>query len=257
MFFKRFQFSLLILAAVLVCSFSKPVVAAIASSHFDANPSVIAQDAPEAEEFVLPPLPYEYSALEPNIDLETMTIHHDRHHAGYVQNLNEAIALYPELKGQTVQSLLLNLESMPEDIKNTVRNSGGGHANHTMFWSIMTPYSGEPSGEIGNAINATFGDFETFKSQFNDAGKSVFGSGWVWLVTNGDGSLEIATTPNQDSPLMEGKYPIMGNDVWEHAYYLKYQNKRGDYLDNWWNVVNWEAVNERFELASSDSSWKK
>lgn len=257
MFFKRFQFSLLILAAVLTCSFLKPVVAAIAISYFDANPSVIAQDDPKAEEFVLPPLPYEYSALEPNIDLETMTIHHDRHHASYVQNLNEAIALHPELKGQTVQNLLLNLETIPEDIKNTVRNSGGGHANHTMFWSIMSPNSGEPSGEIRNAINATFGDFETFKTQFNAAGKSVFGSGWVWLVANGDGSLEIATTPNQDSPLMEGKYPIMGNDVWEHAYYLKYQNKRGDYLNNWWNVVNWEAVNERFELASSNQSWKK
>ena len=204
----------------------------------------------DAEEFTLPPLPYAYDALEPSIDSETMSIHHDKHHMAYVKNLNEAIALHPELKGKSVEELLQNLDTVPEDILDTVRNNAGGHANHTMFWSIMTPDSqGEPTGAIAEAIDNTFGDFSTFQEEFNTAGKKVFGSGWAWLIVNSDGELEVVSTSNQDSPLMEGKYPIMGNDVWEHAYYLKYQNKRADYLDAWWNVVNWDEVNKRFEAA--------
>jgi len=203
-------------------------------------------------EFTLPPLPYGYDALDAYIDSETMTLHHDKHHAGYVKNLNEAIASYPDLQGKSVEELLLNLDTIPEDILTTVRNNGGGHANHTMFWSIMTPDAQlEPSGEIAEAINATFGNLDIFKEAFNTAGKKQFGSGWAWLVMNSDGSLEVTSTANQDSPLIEGKYPIMGNDVWEHAYYLKYQNKRGDYLDAWWNVINWDEVNQRFLAAQS------
>lgn len=205
-----------------------------------------------SNEFTLPPLPYDYDALSAAIDSQTMTLHHDRHHAGYVENLNEAIAMYPELKGKSVEELLQNLDTIPEDIMTTVRNNGGGHANHSMFWSIMTPDSSiEPTGEIAEAINTSFGDFATFKEEFNAAGQSQFGSGWAWLVMNQDGELEITSTANQDSPLMEGNYPVMGNDVWEHAYYLKYQNKRGDYLDAWWNVVNWDEVNNRLEIAKS------
>ena len=201
-------------------------------------------------EFTLPPLPYAYDALSEYIDARTMTLHHDKHHASYVEKLNEAIASYPELQGRTIEDLLSNLDEIPQDIQTTVRNNGGGHANHTMFWSIMTPdSSGEPTGAIAEAINETFGDFETFKQEFNDAGKNQFGSGWAWLVLNNDGSLAVTNTPDQDSPIIDGSYPIMGNDVWEHAYYLKYQNKRGDYLDAWWNVVNWDEVNQRFERA--------
>ena len=203
-----------------------------------------------SDEFTLPPLPYAYDALNPYIDGETMTLHHDKHHAGYVKNLNEAIASHSELQGKSVEELLLNLDTVPEDIKTTVRNNGGGHANHTMFWSIMTPdVQAEPTGEIAEAINTTFGDFATFQDEFNSAGKNQFGSGWAWLVMNSDGTLEVTSTANQDSPLLSGQYPIMGNDVWEHAYYLKYQNKRGDYLDAWWNVVNWNEVNNRLQAA--------
>jgi superoxide dismutase, Fe-Mn family len=204
------------------------------------------------DEFTLPPLPYAYDALDAYIDSETMTIHHDKHHAKYVKNLNEAIALHPDLKGQSIEDLLLNLDTLPEDIMTTVRNNGGGHANHTMFWSIMTPESqGEPTGEIAEAIKATFGDFATFQEEFNTAGTKRFGSGWAWLVMNDNKELEVTSTANQDSPLLEGQYPIMGNDVWEHAYYLKYQNKREDYLNAWWNVVNWDEVNKRFQAANS------
>lgn len=203
------------------------------------------------EVFVLPPLPWEYSALEPYIDLETMTIHHDRHHAGYVKKLNKAIATHPELKGQTVEALLQNLDNLPEDIREAVHNNGGGHANHTLFWSIMTPNGGEASGSIKEGIDATFGDIETFKAQFNAAGNSLFGSGWVWLVMNPGGLLEIITTPNQDNPLSIGYFPIIGVDVWEHAYYLKFRNKRSEYLSTWWNVVNWQVIDERFQLAKA------
>ena len=203
-------------------------------------------------EFTLPPLPYDYDALDDYIDTQTMTLHHDKHHAGYVKNLNEAIALHPDLQGLSVEELLLDLDNLPEDIITTVRNNGGGHANHSMFWSIMTPDSqGQPTGEIATAINESFGDFATFQEEFNTAGTKRFGSGWAWLVMDENGALEVMDTANQDSPLLENKYPIMGNDVWEHAYYLKYQNNRGDYLDAWWNVVNWEEVNNRFIAAQN------
>ncbi|MBO0350404.1 superoxide dismutase [Phormidium pseudopriestleyi FRX01] len=202
----------------------------------------------------LPPLPYPYNALEPHIDARTMELHHDRHHASYVSNLNKALENNANLRNQSVESLIRNLNQVPEDIRTTVRNNGGGHVNHSMFWEIMSPNGGgEPTGAIAQAINETFGSFETFKEQFNQAGSSQFGSGWVWLVRNAQGQLEITSTPNQDSPLMDGQYPIMGNDVWEHAYYLNYQNQRGEYLNSWWNVVNWEEVNRRFELASQAS----
>ncbi|MBD2777627.1 superoxide dismutase [Iningainema tapete] len=199
----------------------------------------------------LPPLPYPYEALEPHIDRATMQFHHDKHHATYVKNLNEALNKHPQLKGKSVEDLLRNLNSVPEDIRTTVRNNGGGHVNHAMFWRIMKPQGGgEPTGALATAINQNFGSFANFKKQFNEAGGKRFGSGWVWLARNNGGKLEITTTPNQDTPLSEGKYPIMGNDVWEHAYYLKYQNRRTDYLDAWWNVLNWDEINTRFAAAS-------
>ncbi len=198
----------------------------------------------------LPPLPYDYNALEPHIDAKTMTFHHDKHHAGYVKNLNTALGKYPQLKQQTVEQLLGNLNSVPEDIRNTIRNNGGGHVNHSMFWEIMKPNGGgEPNGAIANAIKDNFGSFNDMKNQFNEAGGKRFGSGWAWLVFNKDGKLEVMSTANQDSPFSEGQYPIMGNDVWEHAYYLNYQNRRKDYLEAWWNTINWDEVNTRFEAA--------
>ncbi|MEC4881204.1 MAG: superoxide dismutase [Scytonema sp. PMC 1070.18] len=214
----------------------------------------LAQNAPETTQaspgktgtIELPPLPYAYDALEPHIDARTMEFHHDKHHAAYVKNLNAALDKYPELKSKSVEELLRDLNSVPEDIRRTVRNNGGGHVNHSMFWRIMTPKGGgEPQGPIASAISKNFGSFAAFKKQFNEAGTSRFGSGWVWLVLNQDDKLEVMTTANQDSPLSEGQYPIMGNDVWEHAYYLKYQNRRADYLDAWWNVLNWEEINRR------------
>ena len=218
------------------------------TAEINTSNSLVAQTS--QEEFTLPLLPYAYDALSEYIDAQTMTLHHDKHHAGYVEKLNEAIALHPELQGMTIEELLSNLDEIPQDIQTTVRNNGGGHANHIMYWSIMTPdSSGEPTGAIAEAINEAFGDFETFQQEFNDAGKSQFGSGWAWLVLDKDGNLAVTNTANQDSPISNGSYPIMGNDVWEHAYYLKYQNKRADYLDAWWNVVNWDEVNQRFERA--------
>jgi Fe-Mn family superoxide dismutase len=200
--------------------------------------------------FKLPPLPYAYDALEPHIDKATMQFHHDKHHAAYVKNLNDAIAKYPALKGQSAEELLRNLSKVPEDIRTTVRNNGGGHLNHSMFWEIMGPNGGgEPKGAIAKAIQQSFGSFDAFKKEFNDAGAKRFGSGWAWLVRNKDGKLQVISTANQDSPLMEGSIPIMGNDVWEHAYYLKYQNRRPDYLAAWWNVINWNEVNKRYERA--------
>ncbi|HIK27706.1 MAG: superoxide dismutase [Oscillatoriaceae bacterium SKW80] len=200
----------------------------------------------------LPPLPYAYNALEPYIDERTMQFHHDKHHAAYVKNLNDALNKHPELKSKSVEELLRDIKSVPEDIRTTVRNNGGGHVNHSMFWKIMKPNGGgEPTGAIADAIKTTFGSFENFQKQFNEAGNKQFGSGWVWLVRTSTGKLQIMTTPNQDSPLMEGYYPIMGNDVWEHAYYLKYQNRRGDYLAAWWNVVNWDEINKRYAQALS------
>jgi len=195
----------------------------------------------------LPPLPYDYNALEPHIDEQTMRIHHDKHHAAYVNNLNAALEKHPELSNKTVEDLLKGINSVPEDIRTAVRNNGGGHANHTMFWAIMGKgKGGAPSGAIADAIKSSFGDFEKFKTAMNDAGAKRFGSGWAWLLDAG-GKLVVESSANQDSPIMEGKKPILGIDVWEHAYYLKYQNRRPDYLAAWWNVVNWDAVNKRFK----------
>jgi Fe-Mn family superoxide dismutase len=200
--------------------------------------------------FTVPDLPYAYDALEPTIDKETMTLHHDKHHAAYVNNLNAAIDKHPELAGKSVEELIKNLNAVPDDIRGAVRNNGGGHLNHSMFWTIMAPNAGgDPKGALGDAIKSTFGDVETFKTQFNDAGVKQFGSGWAWLVLTADGKLQITSTPNQDNPMSAGHYPVMGNDVWEHAYYLKYQNRRPDYLKAWWNVVNWDAVAKRFDGA--------
>jgi superoxide dismutase, Fe-Mn family len=195
----------------------------------------------------LPPLPYDYAALEPHIDEQTMRIHHDKHHGAYVTNLNAALEKHPQLQQKSIEDLLRGINSVPEDIRTAVRNNGGGHANHTMFWEIMGPgRGGAATGAIADAIRSSFGSFDAFKEQVNKAGAARFGSGWAWVIDAG-GKLAIESTPNQDSPLMEGKKIVMGVDVWEHAYYLKYQNRRPDYLNAWWNVVNWDAVNKRFK----------
>ena len=201
--------------------------------------------------FELPPLPYAYNALEPHIDEETMHLHHDKHHQAYVTNLNNALQGSP-FADLPVAEVLRRINEVPESARTAVRNNGGGHYNHSMFWTIMTPGgSNAPTGALAQAINDTFGSFDQFKAQFNDAGVKRFGSGWAWLVMGQDGKLQVISTANQDSPLMEGIYPVMGNDVWEHAYYLKYQNRRPDYLAAWWNVVNWDEVAKRFEQARS------
>jgi Fe-Mn family superoxide dismutase len=198
-------------------------------------------------EFTVPPLPYDYAALEPTIDTQTMQIHHDKHHAAYVNNLNAAIKDYPELQAKSIEDLISNLSAVPEAIRTAVRNNGGGHANHTLFWEIMKPGgSAAPTGALANAIDATFGDVEALKKQVNDAGAKRFGSGWAWLIADSDGKLSVISTANQDSPLMEGKTPLLGVDVWEHAYYLKYQNLRPKYLEAWWAVVNWDEVGKRY-----------
>jgi Fe-Mn family superoxide dismutase len=194
----------------------------------------------------LPPLPYAYNALEPHIDEQTMRIHHDKHHGTYVTNLNNALEGKADLAGRSVEDLLRDINAVPEQIRTAVRNNGGGHMNHTMFWEIMAPGSGGgPSGRIGDAIKSTFGSFDTFRESFNKAAMGRFGSGWAWLVQGGDGKLAVESTANQDNPVMEGKWPVFGIDVWEHAYYLKYQNRRADYVNAWWNVVNWDAINKR------------
>jgi len=197
--------------------------------------------------FEVPPLPYAYDALEPHIDEQTMHLHHDKHHQAYVTNLNAAIEKHPELSGKSPEELLKDLNSVPEDIKAAVRNNGGGHVNHTMFWEIMGPGGGAPTGRLAEAINAAFGSLDALKAAVNDAGVKRFGSGWTWLVKTADGKLAVVSTANQDNPMSEGHFPLLGNDVWEHAYYLKYQNKRPDYLAAWWNTVNWDAVSKRFE----------
>ena len=197
--------------------------------------------------FELPPLPYAKDALEPNIDAMTMEIHHDKHHAGYVSKLNAALEGHADLQGKSLEELLGSINSLPESIRTAVRNNGGGHANHSLFWQVMSPNGGgAPTGELAAAINTAFGSFDNFKQQFASAGATRFGSGWAWLLVAPDGSLSVTSTANQDSPLMEGKKPIMGVDVWEHAYYLKYQNRRAEYLANWWNVVNWAEVAKRY-----------
>jgi Fe-Mn family superoxide dismutase len=193
----------------------------------------------------LPPLPYATDALEPHIDKQTMEIHHGKHHAAYVNNLNAALEKYPDLQSKSIDELLRGIDTVPEDIRTAVRNNGGGHANHTMFWQIMGPKAGgAPTGAIGEAISSSFGSFDSFKEQFAKAGIGRFGSGWAWVIAAG-GKLTIESTPNQDSPIMEGKTAVFGIDVWEHAYYLKYQNRRPDYISAWFNVVNWAAVNKR------------
>jgi Fe-Mn family superoxide dismutase len=199
--------------------------------------------------FTLPPLPYEFSALEPHIDAKTMEIHHGKHHQTYVNNLNAAIEKAPDLASKSIDDLMRNVNTLPEAVRTPIRNNGGGHWNHSMFWQIMSPKAGgEPGGALGAAIKSAFGDFAKFREQFSAAGVGRFGSGWAWLINTG-GKLSIASTPNQDNPLMEGQKAIMGLDVWEHAYYLKYQNRRPDYINAWWNVVNWKEVEKRFGSA--------
>ena len=203
----------------------------------------------------VPALPYAYNALEPHIDEQTMHLHHDKHHAAYVAKLNGAIEKHPELGNKTAEELIRNLAALPEDVRGAIRNNGGGHVNHTMFWQLMGPKKGgNPTGAIADAINKTFGSFDAFKEKFEAAGVNQFGSGWAWLVKTKSGEFKITSTPNQDNPISNGEFPVFGNDVWEHAYYLKYQNRRPDYLKAWWNVVNWDEVNKR--LAQADSFFK-
>ena len=193
--------------------------------------------------YQLPKLPYSYDALEPHIDARTMEIHHTKHHQTYINNVNAALEKYPALAEKSVEDLISDLNAVPEDIRTVVRNNGGGHANHSLFWTIMAPKAGgEPSGELGEAIKSAFGGFDSFKDQFSKAAAGRFGSGWAWLSVDGSGKLVVTSTPNQDSPLSEGLKPILGLDVWEHAYYLNYQNRRPDYIAAWWNVVNWKQV---------------
>jgi len=194
--------------------------------------------------YELPPLTYPYDALEPYIDKMTMEIHHTKHHQGYVNNLNSALEKYPEFHNLELEEILKNLNLLPEEIRTSVRNNGGGHANHTLFWEIMKPGGSQPQGEILKAINEVFGSFENFKNLFSETALKHFGSGWAWLVLTPDKKLKVYSLPNQDNPLMNGDLPIMGLDVWEHAYYLKYQNRRNEYIQAWWNVVNWEKIEE-------------
>jgi Fe-Mn family superoxide dismutase len=196
--------------------------------------------------FKLPELPYAFDALEPHIDARTMEIHHGKHHAAYTNKLNEALEKHPQLQSKSIDELLRGIDSIPEDIRNVVRNNGGGYANHALFWEIMGPNGGgDPTGALADAIKQKFGSFADFKTKVNTTGVGQFGSGWTWLAAGSNG-IEVYGTPNQDTPLMKGHRPILGIDVWEHAYYLKYQNRRPDYLEAWWNVVNWDAVNRRF-----------
>src|SRR5690348_8930107 len=198
--------------------------------------------------FELPPLPYDYNALEPYIDTQTMQLHHDKHHQTYVTNVNNALQGQSQFASMSVDDVVRHINDIPENIRTAVRNNAGGHSNHSMFWQIMKPNGGgEPAGALANAIQQTFGSFDAFKTAFNDAGTKRFGSGWVWLVLNQNGKLQVTSTANQDSPLMDGLYPVMGNDVWEHAYYLKYQNRRPEYLNAWWNVVNWDEIARRYQ----------
>ncbi len=201
--------------------------------------------------FELPPLPYDYNALEPYIDTQTMQLHHDKHHATYVTNLNNALKDSPLVALQP-DEVLLRINEVPDAVRTAVRNNGGGHANHSMYWQIMKPNGGgEPTGDIAQAITSSFGSFDAFKTAFNDAAAKQFGSGWAWVTLGQGGKLQITSSANQDSPLLNGIYPIFGNDVWEHAYYLKYQNRRPEYLNNWWNVVNWDEINKRYAQAKN------
>lgn len=197
--------------------------------------------------FELPKLLYAYNALEPYVDEETMKVHHDKHHLAYMNKLNDVLLEYPEFFHKSIEEILSNLESIPEDIRMVVKNNGGGYYHHNLFWEMMNPNShGEPTGDVANAINEAFDSFKSFKEQFTNSALSLFGAGWTWLVQNPSGDLLIVNTPNQDSPISKGYRPLIGLDVWEHAYYLKYQNRRPEYIENWWNVVNWEKVNEYY-----------
>jgi Fe-Mn family superoxide dismutase len=201
--------------------------------------------------YELPPLPYPVDALEPHIDAKTMEIHHDKHHQAYITNANNALKDYPQLAAKPVEELIADLSAVPEAIRTTVRNNAGGHANHSFFWLILGPNAGgSPKGKLADAITSTFGSFDQFKEKFQAAGAGRFGSGWAWLVINKAGSLEITSTPNQDSPIMDGIKPVLGVDVWEHSYYLKYQNRRPDYLKAVWNVINWDSVGKHFEATA-------
>jgi superoxide dismutase, Fe-Mn family len=198
----------------------------------------------------LPNLPYDTNALEPHIDAKTMSIHHDKHHQGYVNNLNAALEKYPDLQNEALVELLADLEAIPADIRTAVRNNGGGHANHSLFWRCMSPQGGgEPQGNMAEAINKSFGSFDNFKEQFTKAAATRFGSGWAWLCVDGNSKLIVTSTPNQDNPVSEGLVPILGLDVWEHAYYLHYQNRRPDYIAAWWNVINWDEVAKNLAAA--------
>src|ERR1700744_3484725 len=206
--------------------------------------------APNAGPYVLPPLPYAYDALEPYIDARTMEIHHDKHHASYVANLNKAVAEFPEVGKQPIENLLKNLDAVPEKIRTAVRNQGGGHYNHSLFWLMLKKDGGEPSGALAKAIDSTFGSFSKFKEDFSKAALSQFGSGWAWLVVDANKKLSIEQTANQDSPISQGKQPLLGVDVWEHAYYLKYQNRRPDYVTAFFNVINWDFVAKGYESSA-------
>ena len=201
--------------------------------------------------FELPQLPYSYDALEPHIDARTMEIHHAKHHQTYVTKLNEALEKYPDLQKKDLGELIASLDALPAEIRNAVRNHGGGHMNHSLFWNIMSPSStggGEPSGKMGEAIKASFGSFEKFKEEFSKSASGLFGSGWTWLVLNQEGNISIVTTPNRDNPISAGLKPVFGLDVWEHAYYLKYQNRRPEYVSAWWNILNWDAIQKNLEF---------
>jgi len=201
--------------------------------------------------YELPPLPYDYAALEPHIDTETMHLHHDKHHQTYITNVNKALESHPDLAALPVEQLIADLNRVPEDIRTVVRNNGGGHANHSFFWQIMAPNAGgAPSGPVAEAITSTFGSVDAFKEQLAKAAAGQFGSGWAWLAADSSGALKVMGTPNQDSPISQGLTPLLGIDVWEHSYYLKYQNKRPDYVAAWWNTVNWPEVNKRYQAAT-------
>jgi Fe-Mn family superoxide dismutase len=222
---------------------------AIARAKSTANAAVKADGA-----FTLPPLPYAYDALEPYIDARTMEIHHDKHHAAYVANLNKALAGYPDLEKMPVEDLLRNLNAVPEKVRTAVRNNGGGHFNHSLFWQILKKDGGEPKGALARAIDSAFGSFAAFHDQLSKAAVGQFGSGWAWLVIDANKQLNIEGSANQDSPISQGRLPLLGVDVWEHAYYLKYQNRRAEYVHNWWNTVNWPRVAQRFAAASQPDS---
>ncbi len=229
-----------------------PIIAIVLAAFSACLLRAQSADAPPSGPFKLPPLPYAYDALEPHIDAETMKIHHDKHHAAYVNNANKALAGHPDLAKMTVWDLVAHLDEVPEAVRTTLRNNAGGHANHTLFWEMMKPGGGgKPSGELAAAIDETFGSFEEFRKKFSAAAMGVFGSGWAWLTFTPDKELVIETTPNQDSPIMNGGKPLLGIDVWEHAYYLKNQNRRADYIAAWWNVVNWDTVAARHKEAAA------